>query len=64
MKIYIVYCVPTQMLYREKSCFRDMDQKALSQSDCRIFKSIISPEQIDKIALFFACRYKVTTIKH
>ena len=30
-------------------CFgcRDMDQNALSQSDCRIFKSAIFPEQSD-----------------
>ena len=30
-------------------------QNALSQSDSRIFKSTISPEQMDEIASFFAC---------
>ena len=31
-----------------------MDQNALSQSDCRIFKSTFLPEEIDETALFFA----------
>ena len=34
----------------KKAC---MGQNALSQLDCKIFKSIISPEQIDEIASFF-----------
>ena len=40
---------------REKSCSRDMDQNAFSPSDFRIFKSIISPLQINETASFFAC---------
>ena len=41
----------------------DVDQNAPSQSDCRIFKSIISPEQIDETASLFECWYKFTKIK-
>ena len=37
----------------EKSCSWDIDQSALSQSDCRIFKSAISPEQISGAVSFF-----------
>ena len=40
-----------------------MDQNALSQSDCRIFKSAASPEEIDKIAQLFTCCYKFMKIK-
>ena len=32
-----------------------MGQNALDQSDCSVLKSIISLEQNEKIALFFAC---------
>ena len=53
MKIYIICCILTQVLYCGKSFFWDMGQNALSQSDCRIFKSNISPKQIDEMALFF-----------
>ena len=53
MKIYIICCVAAQILYWEKFCSWDMGQNALSQSHCRIFKSIISPEQIDETASFF-----------
>ena len=55
MKIYIICSAPAQILYWEKSCSGDVGQNALSQSDCSIFKSIISPEQIDEIVVFFAC---------
>ena len=41
----------------------DMDQNSLSQSDCRIFISAISPEQIDEIAWFFAFLCKFMKIK-
>ena len=44
----------------EKSYSCDIGQNALSQLDCRIFKSIISPEQITS---FSACWYKLTKIK-
>ena len=46
-----------------KSGSWDVDQSAPSQSDCRIFKSIISPEQIDETASLFECWYKFTKIK-
>ena len=52
MKIYINYYVPAQILYREKSCSWDIGQNALSQSNCKIFKSTISLEQIDETATF------------
>ena len=41
-----------------------MGQNVLSQSDCSIFWSIISPEQINEIDLFFSCLYKFTKIKN
>ena len=63
MKIYIICCVPAQILYWEKSCSWDIGQNHLSQSDCRIFESTISPEQIDETASFFACCYKFTKIE-
>ena len=40
----------------KKAC---IDQNALSQPDCRIFKSTIFPEQIDETASFFACWHKL-----
>ena len=36
----------------EKSCFWDIGENSLGQSDCRILKSTISPEEIDETALF------------
>ena len=36
-----------------------MGQNALSQSDCRIFKSTFLPEEIDETALFFANSQKL-----
>ena len=41
----------------EKSCSWVIGQNAFSQSDCRISKWIISPEQIDETGLFLACWY-------
>ena len=38
----------------EECCSRDVGQSALSHSDCKIFKSAISPEQIDEAASFLA----------
>ena len=49
MKIFIICCVP------EKSYSLDIDQNALSQSESGIFKSTLSPDQIDEIASFLAC---------
>ena len=40
-----------------------MGQNAFSQLDCRIFKSTISPEQIDQITWFFIYWYKFMKIK-
>ena len=36
----------------ERSCSWDLGQNALSQSDCRIFKWTVSPEQIYETASF------------
>ena len=47
----------------EKSCILDIGENALSQSDCRIFKTIIFPEEINETAAFSACWYKFTKIK-
>ena len=55
MKIYIICYVPAQALYWKKIFFYEIRQNALSQSDCRIFKSTISPKQIDETVSFFAC---------
>ena len=40
-----------------------MGQKALSQSDYRIFKSTISLEQNEENALFFACWYRFLKVR-
>ena len=47
----------------EKS-FWDVGQNPLSQSDCRIFKSNISSEQIDETTSFSACWYKFLKCTH
>ena len=47
----------------EKSCSWVIGKNVLSQSDCRIFKSTISPEQVDETASFFACWHKFTKIR-
>ena len=62
-KIYIVWCVPVQMLCLEKCYFWDMVQNAPSQCNCKIFKSTVSQEQIDVTDSFFACYYKFMKIK-
>ena len=54
--------VPTEILFWEKSYFWYMGQNAHCQWE-RIFKSVISLEQIDETASFFACWYKFTKIK-
>ena len=48
MKIYIICCLPAQILYLGKSCFWDIGQNGLSKSHSRIFRSTISPEQISE----------------
>ena len=52
MTMYIICCVPSQILYWEKSCFWYIGENAFSQSNYRIFKSTISVEQINEIASF------------
>ena len=48
IKIYVICCVSAQ-----KSCYWDIGQNALSQWDCRIFKSSLSLEQIIGETAFF-----------
>ena len=51
MRIDIIYCAFAQIPYVGKHLFQRFAQRnALSQSDYRIFKSTISPEQIDETA--------------
>ena len=64
MTVYILCCVPAQIVFWEKSCSWDIDPNPCSQADCRIFKSSVSPKQIDEAASFFACWYKCTKIKN
>ena len=45
-----------------KILFLRCSSNALSQSDCRIFKSIIFLAEMDETASFFACWYKFTKI--
>ena len=45
-----ICCIPAQILW-EKSCSWDIGQNLFSQSDCRICKWTISPEQIDEIVM-------------
>ena len=54
LEVCIICCIPVQIPYFGKIGFCDMNQNALGQSDCRIFKSTISQEQIDEIAWFVA----------
>ena len=63
-KNFLCFVVFLQKSYiSEKPCSWDIGQNALSQSDCRIFKSIIFPEEINETASFLACWYKFTKIK-
>ena len=47
MKIYSIFPVPAQILYLGK-----IGQNALSESYCKIFKSTLSPEQINETVSF------------
>ena len=60
---FTICCVLNKSYIREKFCSWDLGRNALNQSDCRIFKSIISPEQINETASFLACWYKFTKLK-
>ena len=53
-KLYNICYILAQIPYLGKSGSWDMDQNALDQSDCSIFKLTISPEQNDEKAWFFA----------
>ena len=55
LKIFIC-CVPAQILW-EKFFSWDRGQIPVSQSDCRIPKLSISPEQIDETVSFLSCWY-------
>ena len=50
MKVYTICSILRKSNIWGKSGSRDICQNALSQSDCRIFKSVIYPEQIDEVA--------------
>ena len=63
MKICLISSVLAQILYLGKVLFGDIVQNGLSQSDFRIFKSTISPKQINEKAWFFACWYKLQKLK-
>ena len=53
---FILFAVFLHKSYiREKSCSWYVGRDAFSQSDYKIFKSTISPDEIDKTASFFAC---------
>ena len=59
---YLLYsCV--NIIFTGKSGFWDMGQNYLGQSDCRIFKSIISLEKRDEKVWIFACWCKFIKIK-
>ena len=62
MKIFIVCCVPAQFIYLGKNLFVRYRPKCC-QSDCEIFKSTISPEQMNKTVSFFARWYKFTKVE-
>ena len=54
IRVCINCSIPAQIPCLEKKCGSwDMDQNAVSQSDCRIFKSSISSEQIDEMTRLF-----------
>ena len=52
MKVYIICCVPAQILYLEKIEFFRHDQNFRRQSDCTMIKSTISSERIDEMTFF------------
>ena len=61
-RIFYLLCSKTYFFFG-KAFFLRIDQKDLSESDYRIFKSSVSPEQIDEAASFLVCWYKFTKIK-
>ena len=63
MKIYIIWCVPAQVLCWEKSYFWDVGQIAPTQWDCKIFSQVFLRKKLMKQPHFFAFCYKFTKIK-
>ena len=61
MEVYINCSILGKIL--EKFGFWDMCQNVFGQSDCRIFKEILSLERKDKKAWCFACGYKFIEVK-
>ena len=61
--LYYLLCSHTGSIFGQILVPELTGQNSLRQSDCRIFKSTISSEQIDKTASFFACWYKFTKNK-
>ena len=62
MEVYINCCMLGKILKKFGSC--DMCQNVFGQSDCRIFKQIISLQRKDEKAWFFACWYKFIKTKN
>ena len=58
-----VYCVSAQMLYLGRILLLTCRSKYSCHSNCRIFKSTISPEQMDETTLFFTSWYNFTQIR-
>ena len=48
MKIYIIWCVHAEM--RKSYIWEKIFSRDISQSGSRIFKSTVSPEQVDETA--------------
>ena len=57
LKLFICWCSCTNPIFGKKSFSWDIGQNPPSQSDCRISKWTISPEQIDETVSFLACWY-------
>ena len=62
-KVYINCCILAQIPYLRKSGSWDMGQNPCGQSDCRIFKSTLSPQESDQKAWLFSCRHRIMEIK-
>ena len=60
---FILFAVFLHKSYIEKNCSWDKGQNASSQSDCMIFKSVISQEQTDETVSFLTCWCKFSKIK-
>ena len=56
-------CFCTDLIFEENLVSEIKGSNPLRQLDCRIFKSITSPEQIKNTLIFFAWWYKFTKVK-